>query len=69
MARKSRFTPEQRKWWMNELTKYYKRMNGDIGVNQSDKLFCYIDEWATNYETNVVDLKAKIIERFGPKGD
>lgn len=67
MARKSRFTAEQRKWWQNELTKYYQRMNGNKDVGQSDKLFCCIDEWVTNYETNVVDLKAKIIEGFGPK--
>lgn len=42
-------------------------MNGNKEVDQSDKLFCYIDEWVTNYETNVVDLKAKIIKGFGPQ--
>lgn len=66
MSRKSRFTAEQRKWWQNELTKYYQSLNGTAEAKQP-VLWCMIDEWVTNYETNVVDLKAKIIEGFGPK--
>lgn len=64
---KSPFTVEQRRWWQNELTKYYQKLNGKKDVDQSDQLWCWLDEWVTNYNANVVNCKGRIIELFGPK--
>ena len=68
MARKSRFTEAQRRWWQNELTKYYQRLNDpEKEIDMSNELWSWIDEWVTNYNSNIVDCKAKIIEKYCPE--